>query len=66
MDDFSTPGMRNAYGFPPSRSNFIRPFKRPMSSMCPTIILNQDGDVVHIVGASGGSRITTTTSFVSA
>jgi len=60
MDDFSTPGFSNAFGFEPSPMNFVRPFKRPMSSSAPTIILNGDDDqVVFTGGASGGSRITT-------
>lgn len=59
MDDFSTPGKKNAYGFEPSPANFIKPKKRPQSSMSPTIILNKDLDVELIVGAAGGSKIIT-------
>lgn len=57
MDDFSTPGKKNAYGFEPSPANFIQPFKRPQSSMCPTIVL-KNGEVEFLVGAAGGSKIT--------
>nr|CAI5822248.1 unnamed protein product [Callosobruchus analis] len=59
MDDFSSPGFQNLYGLPPSPSNFIQPGRRPISSMSPTIILNDKGDVMMVIGAAGGSRITT-------
>ncbi|TMW52364.1 hypothetical protein DOY81_002531 [Sarcophaga bullata] len=59
MDDFSTPGVLNSYGVPASPANYIRPSKRPMSSMCPAIILDQDGNVKLLVGAAGGTKITT-------
>lgn len=64
MDDFSVPGHTNAYGLPASPANYIRPGKMPVSSMCPTIILNEKGDVELIIGAAGGSRITTAVAYV--
>lgn len=64
MDDFSTPGVTNFYGFPPSPSNFIKPFKRPMSSMCPTILIDHKDDVVLVIGGAGGSKITLATAYV--
>ncbi|XP_053948121.1 scoloptoxin SSD14 isoform X1 [Anastrepha ludens] len=59
MDDFSTPGLINTYGIPSSPSNYIKPGKRPMSSTCPSIVLDQNGDVKLMIGGAGGSRITT-------
>ncbi|KHJ87764.1 putative gamma-glutamyltransferase [Oesophagostomum dentatum] len=46
MDDFSTPGVPNAFGFAPSPSNFIAPGKRPMSSMSPMVIYNKNDNSV--------------------
>ncbi|KAJ1341565.1 gamma-glutamyltransferase [Batrachochytrium salamandrivorans] len=62
MDDFSIPGVSNAFGLASSPYNYIRPGKRPMSSSVPTIIESADGSHVEIVaGASGGSMIITST-----
>ncbi|CAB3408858.1 unnamed protein product [Caenorhabditis bovis] len=59
MDDFSTPGHPNFFGFPPSPANFIRPGKRPMSSQSPIVIFDEKANSNEIlaVGGAGGSTI---------
>ncbi len=57
MDDFATrPGQANAFGLVQSDRNAPAPGKRPLSSMSPTIVL-EDDRVRMIAGASGGPRI---------
>ncbi|KAK9991086.1 hypothetical protein SO802_026071 [Lithocarpus litseifolius] len=56
MDDFSIPRNVSADLPPPAPANFIRPGKRPLSSMSPTIVL-KDEQVQAVVGASGGGMI---------
>jgi gamma-glutamyltranspeptidase/glutathione hydrolase len=59
MDDFSAkPGAPNMYGVVGGAANAIAPFKRPLSSMTPTILL-KDGRVAMVLGTPGGSRIFT-------
>jgi gamma-glutamyltranspeptidase / glutathione hydrolase / leukotriene-C4 hydrolase len=60
MDDFSIPGVSNAFGLRPSPYNFIYPNKRPLSSSVP-VIVERDGVVMGVGGASGGSHIITAT-----
>ncbi|KAI0682415.1 gamma-glutamyltranspeptidase [Cytidiella melzeri] len=57
MDDFSIPGVPNAFGLPPSPYNYPKPGKRPLSSTSPTIIEDLDGSFSVAIGASGGTRI---------
>ena len=60
MDDFSIPGHPNAFGYAPSPYNYVKPGKKPLSSAVPTII-EKNGKVELVIGASGGSRIITST-----
>ena len=60
MDDIP-----NEFGVEPSPANFIKPGKRPLSSMVPTVVARSDtGKVRLIVGAAGGTRITTSSAYV--
>ncbi len=45
------------FNFEPGTANSVAPFKRPRSSMAPTIIFGPDGDPFFAVGSAGGSRI---------
>ena len=65
MGDFSTPGQLNPDDIPPSKSNFIKPRKRPQSSISPVIFTDRSGRVRLVAGASGGPLITTAVSLVS-
>ena len=59
MDDFSArPGQPNAFGLVGAEANAIAPGKRPLSSMSPTIVLQDDSPVLT-VGGAGGPRIIT-------
>lgn len=60
MNDFSIPGSSNAFGYVPSPSNYIRPGKRPLSSISPSIVeYAANGSLHFVIGAAGGSRIIT-------
>ncbi len=59
MDDFvAKPGAPNMFGMVGGDANAIEPGKRPVSSMTPTIV-TKNGKLCMVVGAPGGSRITT-------
>ncbi|KAI0845730.1 gamma-glutamyltranspeptidase [Daldinia vernicosa] len=61
MNDFSIPNSSNAFGYIPSPANFIRPGKRPLSSISGTIVETADGKLYFVIGSAGGSRIITAT-----
>lgn len=61
MDDFSlAPGVRNAFGLVGSAANAVAPGKRPLSSMSPTIVLDEEDNFWISCGAAGGPKIITT------
>ena len=61
MDDFAArPGEPNMYGLVQSAANAVLPGRRPLSSMCPVIVLDADGRVDAVVGSPGGPTILTT------
>lgn len=64
MDDFSLPNITNYFGVPPTEKNRIKPYRRPMSSMSPTIILNEKGELWLVIGGNGGTQITSGTTLV--
>ncbi|RMZ73992.1 gamma-glutamyltranspeptidase [Pyrenophora seminiperda CCB06] len=65
MNDFSIPNTTNAFGYIPSAANFIRPGKRPLSSIAPVIVEHLNSTIANAfyvaIGAAGGSRIITAT-----
>jgi gamma-glutamyltranspeptidase/glutathione hydrolase len=57
MDDFAiAPGTPNAFGLIGAEANAVAPGKRPLSSMSPTIVL-EEGQPVMTLGAAGGPTI---------
>ncbi|KAJ7069928.1 gamma-glutamyltranspeptidase [Mycena amicta] len=62
MDDFSSPGAINSFGFPASPANLIAPYKRPQSSISSVVAEDlKSGEFVMATGSAGGSLIITAT-----
>ena len=60
MDDFASKmGVPNMFGLIQGPANAIAPGKRPLSSMTPTMVL-EDGKLRYVLGSPGGARIITT------
>jgi len=60
MDDFTSKvGEANQFGLRQGEANIIKPGKRPLSSMSPTIV-SKDNQVYLVTGSPGGSTIPTT------
>ncbi|MEM7166394.1 MAG: gamma-glutamyltransferase [Planctomycetota bacterium] len=60
MDDFATrPEQPNQYGLVQGEANLVRPGRRPLSSMSPTIVLDKKERVEHVLGTPGGPTIIT-------
>jgi len=59
MDDFATKvGASNLFGAIGGKNNLIKPFKRPLSSMSPTIVLKNNKPILAL-GSPSGTRILT-------
>ncbi|PCJ53034.1 MAG: gamma-glutamyltransferase [Planctomycetota bacterium] len=59
MDDFAAlPGTANQYGLVQSKYNAVVAGRRPLSSMCPVIVV-ENGKVDAVVGSPGGPTILT-------
>lgn len=61
IDDFAIhPGTPNAFGLIGNEANSLQPKKRPLSSMAPMIVLENERPAL-VAGASGGPRIISAT-----
>lgn len=60
MDDFTVaPGKPNGYGLVQGEANAIKPGKRMLSAMTPSIVLDPQGQLLMVVGTPGGPTIIT-------
>ncbi|KAL2917907.1 hypothetical protein HK105_202320 [Polyrhizophydium stewartii] len=57
MDDFSIPGVANAFGLEPSPYNYVHPRKRPLSSSVPVIVeKRRQRQAAAVVGNGDAAR----------
>ncbi|XP_050408710.1 glutathione hydrolase 1 proenzyme [Patella vulgata] len=66
MADFSFPDKTVLDQLKSQTSNYVAPGKTPLSSMCPAIFVDNNGEAVLVMGSSGGARITTVNAQVAA
>lgn len=60
MDDFATaPGKPNMYGLVQGEINAIKPGKRMLSAMTPSLVVDERGQLKMVVGTPGGPTIIT-------
>ena len=58
LDDFALQaGTPNAYGLLGAAANALRPGRRPLSSMTPTVLRDNGNTVALVIGSPGGPRI---------
>ena len=61
MDDFAAaPGQPNQYGLIQGEANAIRPGKRMLSAMTPSVVVDSAGGLFMVVGTPGGPTIIST------
>jgi gamma-glutamyltranspeptidase/glutathione hydrolase len=60
LDDFALPeATPNQFALVGGEANRIAPFKRPLSSLTPTVLVGEGGAVALVLGGPGGPRIAT-------
>ncbi|XP_060570735.1 glutathione hydrolase 1 proenzyme-like [Ruditapes philippinarum] len=62
--NFSLPNVNSRYNSPPLKSNLAEPLRRPLTAMCPSIVVDRKGDVKLVIGGSGATRIPTSLALI--